>query len=519
MSDSDQAEVIAALASPAFHGLKGGAVEVIETHAGMVFLAGHRAVKIKKAVALGYLDFSTLDKREAVCRREWQLNRQNAPDIYRGVKPITRDAAGRLKLGGAGEVVEWCVLMRRFARDDMLDRLAEASAIARPLALALADAVAESHGRAPLAADESAALAPDRVVAQLALGFGRHGGLIAPAEAEALDGALERALAASRPLRLKRAGQGETRRCHGDLHLANIVLAGKKPRLFDALEFDEHLARIDVLYDLAFLLMDLEARRQRPAANLVLNRYLTVSALKAGGDPRHDAALGCLAPFAALRAGIRALVAADRSVQFGGEAGAAKAAQARAHFQRACGLMAPSPPRLVVIAGLSGTGKSTVAAALAPDLAHPAGALHLRSDIERKTMAGLDETAKLHATHYTAQASAAVYRRLYDRARTALAGGFAVIVDAVFARPAERAAIAQVAGEAGVAFHALWLTAPPAVLESRVEGRRGDASDADRQIVAMQLAYDTGEIGWPKVDASGTIAEVTAAARKALGMA
>ena len=149
MTDSDQREVIAALSSPAFHGLKGGAVEVIETHAGMVFLAGHRAVKIKKAVALGYLDFSTLDKREAVCRREWQLNRQNAPDIYRGVKPITRDAAGRLKLGGAGEVVEWCVVMRRFARNDMLDALAGAGPIARPLALALADAVADSHAARP----------------------------------------------------------------------------------------------------------------------------------------------------------------------------------------------------------------------------------------------------------------------------------------------------------------------------------------------------------------------------------
>ena len=319
-------------------------------------------------------------------------------------------------------------------------------------------------------------------------------------------------------MRLERAGEGATRRCHGDLHLANIVLAGKKPRLFDALEFDEHLARIDVLYDLAFLLMDLEARGQRPAASLVLNRYLTASALKAGGEPRHDAALGCLAPFAALRAGIRALVAADRSVQLGGDQGAAKAAQARAHFQRACGLMAPVPPRLVVVAGLSGTGKSTIAAALAPDLARPAGALHLRSDIERKTLAGLDETVKLHVSHYTPETSAAVYRRLYDRARTALGGGYPVIVDAVFARPAERAAIEQVARAAGVPVHALWLEAPRAVLEARVGERRGDASDADRRIVAMQLSYDTGKIAWPRLDASAPVAEVTAAARKAVAM-
>ena len=361
--------------------------------------------------------------------------------------------------------------------------------------------------------------APDRVALQLADAFARHPEIFETARAKVLNKTLATALTASRPLRLKRAGEGATRRCHGDLHLANIVMVGGRPRLFDALEFDENLARIDVLYDLAFLLMDLDARGQRPAASLVLNRYLTTSALMAEGETRHDAALGCLASFAALRTGIRGLVAADRSVQLSGHQAKAKARQARVSFAHACDLMAQGRPCLMVIGGLSGTGKSTVATDLAPDLARPAGALHLRSDIERKTMAGLPETAKLHHSHYTPQTSAAVYRRLHDRAGAALAGGFPVIVDAVFSHPEERAAIEDVARDTGTPFQALWLEAPPEVLEARVGRRRGDASDADKRVVEMQLAYDTGAIAWPRLDASGTPQAVIAAARKALGMA
>jgi len=516
MGEGNQREVIEALSSPAFHGVSDGTVEVIETHAGMVFLAGHRALKIKKAVDLGYLDFSTLAKREAACRREWDLNRENAPDIYRGVRPVMRDGCGRLRLGGEGEVVEWCVLMRRFHPEDVLDQMAAKGPFSRDLTLALADAVAAAHARAPLASDQHAALAPDWVVEQFAGGFAGHAGLIAPERAAALNASLHEALADTLGLRLERAAAGATRRCHGDLHLANIVLSGGRPRLFDALEFDEDLARIDVLYDLAFLLMDLEARDQRAAGNVVLNRYLTASALKAGGEARHDAALGCLIPFAALRSGIRALVAADRSAQLEGDAAALKAGQSRAYFDRAEALMAPARVRLIVIGGLSGSGKSTIAARLAPDLARPAGALHLRSDIERKTLAAVDELETLDQSHYTPQANAAVYDRLCQRARTALAGGFPVIVDAVFARPEERNAIEQAAREAGVTFRGLWLDAPPAVLEQRVGERRGDASDADRRVVEMQLGYDTGDITWKRLDASGSVEQVSEAARAAL---
>ncbi len=517
MGKGEQREAIEALSSPAFHGLEGGAVEVIETHAGMVFLAGHRVLKIKKAVDLGYLDFSTLAKREAACRREWELNRESAPDIYRGVRPVVRDNAGRLRLGGEGEVVEWCVLMRRFAAEDVLDQMASKGPLAHDLALALADAVATAHARAPLASDEHAALAPDRVVEQFAQGFARHASLIAPRRAAALDAGLREALAVTLGLRLERAIGGETRRCHGDLHLANIVLSGGRPRLFDALEFDEDLARIDVLYDLAFLLMDLDARNQHAAGNLVLNRYLTASALSVGGDPRHDAALGCLFPFAALRAGIRALVAADRSAQLEGAAAASKAGQACIYFDRAEALMAPVRARLIVIAGLSGSGKSTIAARLAPGLARPAGALHLRSDVERKTLAGVDEAERLDQSHYTPQANAAVYHRLCERARTALAGGFPVIVDAVFIKPEERYAVEQAAREAGTAFHGLWLEAPAEVLEQRVGARHGDASDADRRVVEMQLGYDTGYITWARLDASGSVDQVSEAAHAMLG--
>jgi len=211
------------------------------------------------------------------------------------------------------------------------------------------------------------------------------------------------------------------------------------------------------------------------------------------------------------------LVAADRSGQLEKEAAATKARQACAYFERAEALMAPAKVRLIAIAGLSGSGKSTVAARLAPALARPAGGLHLRSDIERKTLAGVDEAERLEESHYTLQANAAVYQRLCQRAGATLTGGFPVIVDAVFARPEERHAIEQAAHDAGVAFHGLWLEAPAEVLQQRVGARHGDASDADRRVVEMQLRYETGDITWTRLDASGSVDQVAQAARVALG--
>jgi predicted kinase len=265
---------------------------------------------------------------------------------------------------------------------------------------------------------------------------------------------------------------------------------------FDAIEFDEDLATIDVFYDLAFLLMDLERHHCRPAANLVLNRYVwrTARDLDLPG-------LALLPVFMAVRAGVRAMVRADRARQLDGTSRAEAVARAQESFQMALDYLEPPPARLVVVGGLSGTGKSTLAARLAPLFGAAPGALHLRSDLERKSLAGVEETTRLPAEAYTADATAKVYEVLANKARRALAAGHSVIVDAVFAGAGEREKLSAVAQTTDVPMTGLWLEAPPDALRSRVATRRGDASDATVDVVERQLGYDLGDVAWVRVDA------------------
>jgi hypothetical protein len=315
------------------------------------------------------------------------------------------------------------------------------------------------------------------------------------------------------PCLRRRAEQGFFRRCHGDLHLRNIVLWREAPVLFDAIEFNDEIATLDTLYDLAFLLMDLDRRGQRAAANAVFGRYLWRS--RSASDME---ALAALPLMLALRAGIRAMVAADLAKQQVGDAAEQSRAEARTYFEAALGYLVTRRPRLIAVGGLSGTGKSTLAAALAP-LASPApGALHLRSDLERKALFDAEPTDRLGAEAYASEVTARVYAGIADQARQALAAGHPVIADAVYAASEERAAIEQVAAEAGVAFDGLWLTAAAGELKRRVAGRAGDASDATPEVVERQLRLETGIIGWRVLEAGGSSAATLEAARARLGL-
>jgi uncharacterized protein len=490
-------EVAAFLSQPDTFG--GTPVERIETHAALVFLSGDRAVKIKKPVDLGYLDFSTLDKRRRALARELELNRPNAPEIYLDLVPVVRAPGGKLSLGGEGEPVEWALVMRRFDQDRLLDRIAAQGPLDADLANALADAVLAAHRKAPVA-DIDQVAAMTRLVGQLSDDLER---LSQPAGFRAGAGqALERARG---PLAARGPG-GFVRRCHGDLHLGNIVVIDGRPVLFDALEFDEQMATIDVLYDLAFLLMDLVQRDQRPAAACVLNRYLQ-------GAPGNEPGLAALPLFLGLRAGVRAMVIAERAAQSGEDD-----PRIAEYLSAALDDFSPPPPRLVAVGGFSGTGKTTLAAALAHRLGANPGAVHLRSDVERKALFGVSETTRLAPEHYGADVTARVYRRMCQRARAALQAGHSVVADAVFARADERQAFEEVARQAGAAFTGIWLSAPRDQLARRVEARRNDASDATAAVVEMQLERGAGTVTWETVDASGGPAQVAAAARALLGL-
>lgn len=297
----------------------------------------------------------------------------------------------------------------------------------------------------------------------------------------------------------RRATDGFVRLCHGDLHLRNVVEIRGRPTIFDAIEFNEELAVIDVLYDLSFLLMDLDHCRMRPLANRVLNRYLEVTGDYAG--------LATLPLFLSTRAAVRAMVSASIAEAMSGDTD--DRAQEQALFWELAGdYLTPSPSRLVAIGGVSGTGKSTAAQGLAPEIGPAPGAVILRSDALRKRQFGVDRFDRLPPDAYGQAVSHAVYGELVDAARTVLQGDHAVIADAVFAGPEERRDIANIAG--GRRFDGFWLDAPDEILEARIAARIRDVSDADADVLAVQRRYGLGQIDWRRIDATaepGAIAE------------
>jgi len=483
-----------------------GARERIDTHAASVFLAPERAYKLKRPVSLGYLDFSTVEQRRAALARELELNAEQAPALYLRLSVITREPDGGLALDGSGEAVEPVLIMRRFDQEALLSRRAEAGRLEAAEIERLARDLAAFHAQAPQGPRENGAARLRAVFDGAARRLRERGGAL---DRDALDAALQ---AVSRGVsgvasRLDaRARRGCVRRCHGDLHLENVVRLEGRAVAFDALEFDEELATIDIAYDVAFLLMDLLHRGLKPHASRALNGWLD------GCDPEELDALGVLAPAIALRALVRAMTAADR-------AGPGDAADAEAHLALARRIAAEPPaPRLVAVGGLSGTGKSTLARRLAPVLPGPAGALVVRSDIERKAMLGVDPFERLPEPAYSPEMNAKVAARLTDKAARALEQGQAVIVDAVHARAAERDALESLAGRAGVAFHGLWVGAPGDRLRDRVAARQGAAWDATVTVLERQLARGIEPPAWPEIDAGVDPERTFAAACAALGL-
>lgn len=498
----DQREVLAALSQPATYGPACTAVERIDTHSASVFLAGDRAYKLKRAVRYDYLDFSTVERRKQCCEAELALNARTAPAIYRRVVPLTRDGEGALVLDGRGTPVEWLLEMTRFDGEALGDRLAERHALCLPTMQALGHAVAVMHATAPVSRRRGGAAAMRWVIDGNAEAFASFPEDLLPQARHRVVTARTRALLERLAARLdQRASRGLVRQCHGDLHLRNIVLLDGRPTPFDAVEFNDAISHIDVWYDVAFLLMDLWRRGLRRHANVVLNEYA-----RATGDLD---GLAVLPLFLACRAAVRAKTSATAAT-LATDAGTrdALAGAARGYLALAESLLEPRPAALVAIGGFSGSGKSTQAATLAPDLGAVPGALHLRSDIIRKDMFGVPALDTLPAAAYAPHVGVRVYARLAELAASVLATGHAVVCDAVYADAAARAAIAAVAAGAGVPFAAVWLEAPDATLLSRIAARRHDASDADAAVVRQQVARVEPPGDWVRLDATSD-AEVT----------
>ncbi len=500
MVTADQSEVVAFLSSPAAHG--GHRVERIETHASIVFLAGPHAWKIKRAVLYDYLDYSTLERRKAMCDAEVRLNVRTAPQLYLGVEPITREPDRSLAIGGAGVPVEWAVKMARFEDRDLFERLAGSGRLELDLMRPLASSIARFHASAERTPDHGGVAGMRWVVDGNESGLAEQGTeTLDPHACAALIRATREQLHRHGVLLESRRACGLVRRCHGDLHLRNLVLLDGRPALFDAVEFNDDISCIDVQYDLAFLIMDLWHRRMPAHANAVWNGYLSAT---------DDAgALPLLPLFLSCRAAVRAKTSATAAkLQSDATRGAPLAGLAQKYLDMARRLLEPVQPCLVAVGGLSGSGKSTLARAVAPILGAVPGALVIRSDEVRKRLCGVDPLQRLGPEGYTVGMSRRVYESMAERADAVLRSGHAAIVDAVYADPVSRAAIEQIAAGSRVPFVGLWLDAPEPVLIARADRRRHDPSDADASVIRRQVDAGAGGIEWSRIDAAPSPHEV-----------
>jgi uncharacterized protein len=460
--------------------------EPVETHISLVFLGTDTVWKLKKAVRLPFLDFTSVDERRHFALRELELNSSAAPGLYRDVVPIVRRADGSLTLGDKPgtqlPVVDWVLRMARVPADDFLDAVARAGRLTHKLLDELGDAVAAFHGALPPATGVAVAETM-RWIAEGNVDSAHSAGL-PDAPVQAWFAEVSAALAGITAWQEDRAREGFVRRAHGDLHLGNLCLWHGKPVPFDALEFDERMATIDLGYDLAFLLMDLDQRVGRRAANRVLNRYVARTG---------DAALTRGLPaFLSMRAMVRAHIDASR--------GHAEAAER--YLREAATCLHPPPPIAVAVGGLPGSGKSTLARALAPELGGVPGALILRSDEIRKRLHQVAPEDRLPQAAYSDAMSEVVFDALASAMRVALEGGHAVVADATFMDARSRAKVAEAAAIARVPFVGLWLDAPLPVLEGRIAARQRDASDADVEVLHAASRINPGAGDWVTLDAS-----------------
>ncbi len=496
---TSQADAIAFLEDPKSYDPQPESVKRIDTHAAIVFLSGKHAYKIKRAVRYPYLDFSTLEKRRQACLHELERNKPTAPEIYLDVGSINRTSEGRLALDEPGEPIEWLVRMNRFDQSLLFDKMAMRKTLETKHMVQLADKIATYHAKARRIHHFDFESNLSEIITSTVASFSKAPRLIDLDDVRQYAKDIVRHSNQTSNILRARGRDGYTRLCHGDLHLQNIVLFEGHPTLFDAIEFNDEFATIDTLFDLAFVLMDLWFRDLKTHANVLFNCYM--SNPKVEEDLK---GLALLPLFLGLRAAIRAMVTLDRVKLISDEKQRdAEENIAKKYFHIASSFLQTNKPIAIAIGGRSGTGKTTLAAAIAPQVGNAPGALHLRSDVERKRMFGINLENKLEQEAYTPNVSQAIYQRICDKAERALRAGHSVIFDAAFLSPQHRSQVAKTARKAGVNFIGIWLEANKNTLVERVGSRIGDASDANEQVVRKQFETDIGLMDWHVFNAQG----------------
>jgi len=477
--------LIAALRDPARFrdaGYAADEVELLQTHISCVLLAGNYAYKIKKPVNLGFLDFGTLAARRRYCEEELRLNRRTAPDLYLDVLAIGGSESAPV-IGGGGPAIEYALRMRRFDQDDLLDRMARRGALAPAHVDALARGLAAFHGQIERAGANDAFGSPAHILAPAMQNFEQMLPLIRAKADIALLARLRdwsaREHAQLAPVFAARKREGWVRECHGDLHLGNIALLSGVPTPFDCIEFNPEFRWIDVMNEIAFLVMDLVDHCLPRLAFRFLNAYLEHTGDYAG--------LRVLRYYLVYRALVRAKVACLRAQQAGVAAQEKSAVEHeyRRHLRLAERLAVPAHPALLIMHGLSGSGKTTISQHLLETL----GAVRLRSDLERKRLFGIAAGARsasgLDAGLYAPAAGERTYARLAELARAVIAARYPLIVDAAFLQRAQRDCFGGLAEETGASFVIAACTATASALRARVAAREREARDASEAGLAV----------------------------------
>lgn len=466
------------------------ATSIVTTHCAHIILTKNRAYKIKRAIKYSYLDMLDLSSREALCKRELEINKPSLPNIYLKVVPLTKNDNGNLSMNGPGAPVEWVLVMERFSEQRVLDTMAQNGTLSNEIAKQVGESIARYHAALPSVTTKDGYQRMNEIVLELieelghsALGFDKQLIHQFTVQSKAI-------VAAQETLLDSRATSGYIKRCHGDLHLRNIVLMGDGPYPFDALEFDERMATIDVLYDLAFVLMDLSHRNLVEQQNTLLNRYISHC------EPEDLAGLALMPLFLMCRAGIRAMTTAQNPHNQ-----SEPPREAIKYLKLAFSYMELSSPALIAVGGYSGSGKSTIAL----QLALKNNAILLDSDVERKTQLNVSETQHLPDSAYTKKSAQHNYQRLKDKSMYALSAGYTVVVDATFISDKQRISIEQAAINSSIPFFGIWLDAPTEILETRIRTRRSNASDATVSVLRKQFEHSAGKIEWHIIDASDSV--------------
>lgn len=503
MSDSGHAAVVAALSSPEFYPHQPACVAIKQTHISWVFLAGDEVFKVKKPVRFSFLDFSTRERRRRACLDEVRLNRRLAPDVYLGVRGVRITPEGPTWCAaGVEDAGEPVVHMRRLPDERMLPRLLADGMAGPPEIDAIVARLVRFHADADRSAEVLALSDPARMQAFLANDIAEverfRTTVLDPQDDDEVRAFLDAGLEVRTPQLRRRIARGRACEGHGDLHAEHVCIATNgEVVIFDCIEFSRELRCRDVAAEVSFLKMDLEFRGYPELAQRLVRGYAVAT---------HDREFVDLTEwFACQRAYVRTKVDCLRSdaKDVSDRARSEARNEARRHLDLALRYTRTTKPLVIVVHGISGSGKSTVARRIAART----GFVRFASDEIRKELAGIEWTDRSGADGwlYTSEMSARTYGTLYQRAASTLARGQGVVLDATFQRRIDRHTAQKVADEAGVGWLLVECTCPEDELERRLEQRRldnADASDADIRVArAQREGYET----WNEAEEQGGV--------------